>query len=93
MNALVDLLVLIQSMPRIPTVKGPVMIFDAASTRRLDEAIAHLDAQMSRALTNTDGFAPPLPSITAPVDPSDGIQRGNTDLEQPGDIRQLWERR
>ncbi len=72
MNAIVDLLVILQSAPRVPTVKGPVMILDAQRTRDLDDAIANLDA---------------------PVDPGDGIQRGNSDLQQPGDIRQIWERR
>ena len=93
MSALVDLLVILQSAPRVPTIKGPVMIFDAQRTRDLDAAIALLDAQMSHTLANTDGFSQRLPSITAPVGPGDGIQRGNTDLEQPGDISQLWERR
>ena len=93
MNALVELLMVLQCVPRVPTANGPVVIFDADSTRRLDEAMAHLDAQMSCALANIDGSGRGLPSITAPLDPGDGIQRGNTDLEQPGDISQLWDRR
>ncbi len=93
MSAMVDLLVILQSAPRVPTVKGPVMILDAQRTRDIDAAIALLDAQMSHILANTDGFSQQLPSITAPVDPGDGIQRGNSDLEQPADIDQIWERR
>lgn len=93
MSAFVDLLVTLQSAPRIPTSSGPVIIFDAASTRALDDAMARLDAQMSRDLANLDGFAQHTPGFSTASSPSDGIQKGNTDLEQPGDTRQLWERR
>lgn len=94
MTNLADLLVILQSAPRVPTVNGPVMILNAQRTRDLDEAIALLDAQMSgQTLGGAYGFDEGLANITAPVDPDDGIQRGNTDLEQPGDISQLWERR
>lgn len=72
MSALVDLLVILQSAPRVPTVNGPVMIFDAQRTRDIDAAIAKLDAT---------------------VDPDDGIQRGNTDLEWTDDDGHVWERR
>lgn len=163
MNAIVAIL---QSAPRVPTVKGPVMILDAQRTRDIDAAVAALDQdsgtiqgyykkietvqeaiyekacaldnqdvpleewanEMIKALTRA-GFAivpvdlphellgeaviagvhgtgnpkhcwdflvsksKAYPSIAASVDQDDGIQRGNTDLEQPGDIRQLWERR
>lgn len=93
MTNLADLLVILQSAPRVPTVNGPVMILDVKRTRDIDDVMARLDALVSHTPANLDGFDHPLPSITAPVDPSDGIQRGNADLEQPGDIRQLWERR
>lgn len=166
MNAIVDLLFILQSAPRVPTINGPVIILDAQRTRDIDAAVALLDHdngttqgyyrkvetvqdaiyEKACALDNQDvpleewanamiesltraGFAivpvdlphellgeaatagvygtgnpkhcwdflvlksKAYPSITAPVDPCDGIQRGNTDLEQPGDISQLWERR
>lgn len=81
MNALVDLLAALQSAPRAPTSRGPVLLFDAASTRQLDDALARLDAQLTAGLTNLDGFAG-VHSVSAAAIPVGTILRGNADLHE-----------
>ncbi|TAA27644.1 hypothetical protein EA661_12875 [Pseudoxanthomonas winnipegensis] len=63
MSALVDLLRALQSAPRLETHAGHVLIFDAARTREVADAIERLDAQMSADLCNLDGFAHPSRAI------------------------------
>lgn len=81
MSALADLFTALQRAPRVPTRRGPVLLFDADSTRRLDEALARLDAQMTARLTNLDGFERVQSAPVAPIPPGT-LLLGNADLPE-----------